>query len=280
MHMSTTIFVQEKSKAQVFHDLTLDCAILSSVCTTVFSEDRNDPITGWQLLQIFLKQLKQAQYLVHHCLALRSKAWCELHCEILTSVRCCLGYLALVQERVTYMHMSTTIFVQEKSEAQVFHDLTLDCAILSSVSTTVFSEDRNDPITGCQLLQLFLKQLKQAQYLVHHCLTLRSKAWCELHCEIFTSVRCCLGCLALVQKRFTYVQIADFIVQILLETISTSHAAHPLAVLHTCMHLLGTLGIVLSYEELREIPSMMQLGTARAALMYAATSSDMGYCDF
>ncbi|KAI9909442.1 hypothetical protein PsorP6_015045 [Peronosclerospora sorghi] len=156
------------------------------------------------------------------------------------------------------MHMSTNMSEQEKPHDQVLHDLTLECAILSSVCTTIFTEDKNDPMTGWQLLQLFLKM---AQYLVHHRLTLRGKAWCELHCEILTSIRCSLGCLALVQERGACVQITDSIVQMVLETMDTSRAAYPLTVLHSCMHLLGTLGLVLSYDELREIPSMMQLET-------------------
>ncbi|KAI9914573.1 hypothetical protein PsorP6_008273 [Peronosclerospora sorghi] len=96
---------------------------------------------------------------------------------------------------------------------------------------------RNDAMTGRQLLQLFLKM---ARYLVHHRLVSRGKAWCELHCEIMMSVRCCVGCLALVQESGACVQMA-------LDTMNTSRAR----VKHG-KRICITLGLVLSFDEFQE----------------------------
>uniref|UniRef100_A0AAV1UG23 Importin N-terminal domain-containing protein n=1 Tax=Peronospora matthiolae TaxID=2874970 RepID=A0AAV1UG23_9STRA len=76
-------------------DLTVNCAILSSVCAIYCSssDDMNQQMTGWQILHMFVRM---SEYMVQHRLHTRGDAFVELQCEALTSIRCCLSCVPFV----------------------------------------------------------------------------------------------------------------------------------------------------------------------------------------
>ncbi|RLN80911.1 hypothetical protein BBJ28_00003408 [Nothophytophthora sp. Chile5] len=79
----------------MIRDVTVNCAILSSVCAHYYStsDDMNHQMAGWQILHLFITL---SEYLVQHRLHTRGDAFAELQCEALTSIRFCLSCIPFV----------------------------------------------------------------------------------------------------------------------------------------------------------------------------------------
>ncbi|GMF34243.1 unnamed protein product [Phytophthora fragariaefolia] len=79
----------------VIRDLTVNSAILSSVCANYYSisDDMNQQMAGWQILHLFITM---SEYMVQHRLHTRGDAFAELQCEALTSIRFCLSCIPFV----------------------------------------------------------------------------------------------------------------------------------------------------------------------------------------
>jgi hypothetical protein len=150
---------------------------------------------------------------------------------------------------------------QWEQQRCVIRDLSVNCAILSSVCANYYSisDDMNQQMAGWQILHLFIQV---SEYMVQHRLHTRGDAFAELQCEALTSVRFCLSCIPFVIKsgaRQDVLNAAESVLQVLLHTLDTSIVPSPLAVMQNSMQLLANLGFVLSYEDMLQIPSMTQL---------------------
>uniref|UniRef100_M4BU11 Importin N-terminal domain-containing protein n=1 Tax=Hyaloperonospora arabidopsidis (strain Emoy2) TaxID=559515 RepID=M4BU11_HYAAE len=95
----TPVITQESEQWEqqrcAIRDLTVNCAILSSVCAIYCSssDDMNQQMAGWQILHMFVRM---SEYMVQHRLHTRGDALVELQCEALTSIRCCLSCVPFV----------------------------------------------------------------------------------------------------------------------------------------------------------------------------------------
>ncbi|KAF4319342.1 hypothetical protein JM18_002903 [Phytophthora kernoviae] len=170
----------------------------------------------------------------------------------------------VVQKVVFHVH-EMPVFAQQSEEwgqqRCVIRDLTVNCAILSSVCANYYStsDDMNNQMAGWQILHMFITI---SEYMVQHRLHTRGDAFCELQCEALTSVRFCLSCIPFVIQsgaRQDVLNASESILQVLLHTLDTTIVPSPLAVMQNSMQLLANLGFVLSYEDMLQIPSMTQL---------------------
>ncbi|KAG6618556.1 exportin-6-like protein [Phytophthora cinnamomi] len=86
---------QGEQQRCVIRDLTVNSAILSSVCANYYSisDDVNQQMAGWQILHLFITM---SEYMVQHRLHTRGDAFAELQCEALTSIRFCLSCIPFV----------------------------------------------------------------------------------------------------------------------------------------------------------------------------------------
>ncbi|EGZ09005.1 hypothetical protein PHYSODRAFT_524761 [Phytophthora sojae] len=86
---------QWEQQRSVIRDLTVNSAILSSVCANYYSisDDMNQQMAGWQILHLFITM---SEYMVQHRLHTRGDAFAELQCEALTSIRFCLSCIPFV----------------------------------------------------------------------------------------------------------------------------------------------------------------------------------------
>ncbi|CAI5739101.1 unnamed protein product [Hyaloperonospora brassicae] len=150
---------------------------------------------------------------------------------------------------------------QWEQQRYAIRDLTVNCAILSSVCATYCSssDDMTQQMAGWQILHMFVKM---SDYMVRHRLHTRGDAFIELQCEALTSIRYCLSCVPFVIKsgaRQDVLHASEIILQVLLQTFDTSIVPSPLAVMQNSTQLLANLGFVLSYDDMLQISSMTQL---------------------
>ncbi|KAH7465544.1 hypothetical protein PRIC1_012472 [Phytophthora ramorum] len=170
----------------------------------------------------------------------------------------------VVQKVLFHIHEMPVIAQQSEQWEQqrcVIRDLTVNCAILSSVCANYYSisDDMNQQMAGWQILHLFITM---SEYMVQHRLHTRGDAFVELQCEALTSIRFCLSCIPFVIKsgaRQDVLNASESVLQVLLHTLDTTIVPSPLAVMQNSMQLLANLGFVLSYEDMLQIPSMAQL---------------------
>ncbi|KAE9319790.1 hypothetical protein PF008_g18179 [Phytophthora fragariae] len=170
----------------------------------------------------------------------------------------------VTQKVLFHIHEVPVITQQSEQWEQqrcVVRDLTVNCAILSSVCANYYSisDDMSQQMAGWQILHLFITM---SEYMAQHRLHTRGDAFAELQCEALTSVRFCLSCIPFVINsgaRQDVLNAAESVLQVLLRTLDTSIVPSPLAVMQNSMQLLANLGFVLSYEDMLEIPSMTQL---------------------
>ncbi|GMF13435.1 unnamed protein product [Phytophthora lilii] len=170
----------------------------------------------------------------------------------------------VVQKVLFHIHEMPVIAQQSdqwEHQRCVIRDLTVNCAILSSVCANYYSisDDMNQQMAGWQILHLFITM---SEYMVQHRLHTRGDTFAELQCEALTSIRFCLSCIPFVIKsgaRQDVLNASESVLQVLLHTLDTSIVPSPLAVMQNSMQLLANLGFVLSYEDMLQIPSMTQL---------------------
>ncbi|CAH0477709.1 unnamed protein product [Peronospora belbahrii] len=169
-----------------------------------------------------------------------------------------------VQDVLFHIH-ETSVLTQQSSLWQqqrcVIRDLTVSCAILSSVCAYYYSvsDDMNQQMAGWQILHMFIQM---SEYIVQHRLHTRGDAFAELQCEALTSIRSCLSCIPFVVKsgaRQDVLNASESVLRLILQTLDTSIVPSPLPVMQNSMQLLANLGFVLSYDDMLEIPSMAQL---------------------
>lgn len=148
-----------------------------------------------------------------------------------------------------------------EQERRVIRDLTVNCAILSSVCAQYYStsQDMNNQMAGWQILHLFIKL---SEYMVQQRLQTRGDVFVDLQCEGLTSIRFCLSCIPFViqnDARQEVMNATESVLQVLLHTLDTTIVPSPQVVMQNSMQLLANLGFVLSYNDLIQVPSMSQL---------------------
>ncbi|KAJ0407483.1 hypothetical protein ATCC90586_008958 [Pythium insidiosum] len=149
-------------------------------------------------------------------------------------------------------------------ERYAIRDLTVNCAILSSVCAQHYcvSADPADQLAGWQLLRQFTVL---AEYVTRHRLHTRGDVFVGLQCEALTCVRFCLTCVPFVLTqpgaRGDVLEATEGILQVLLTTLDTTIVPSPHVVMQSAMQLLANLGYVLPYDEMVALPSMSQLET-------------------
>lgn len=148
-----------------------------------------------------------------------------------------------------------------EQERRVIRDLTVNCAVLSSVCAQYYStsQDMGNQMAGWRILHLFITL---TDYMVLHRLQTRGDVFCELQCEGLTSIRFCLSCIPFVIQsgaRQDVLNATESVLRVLLNTLDTSIVPSPQVVMQNSMQLLANLGFVLSYDDLVQVPSMSQL---------------------
>lgn len=148
-----------------------------------------------------------------------------------------------------------------EQERRAIRDLTVNCAVLSSVCAQYYStsQDLNNQMAGWQILHLFIKL---SEYMVQQRLQTRGDVFVDLQCEGLTSIRFCLSCIPFVTQngaRQEVLNATESVLQVLLHTLDTTIVPSPQVVMQNSMQLLANLGFVLSYNDLIQVPSMSQL---------------------
>ncbi|TMW59926.1 hypothetical protein Poli38472_004995 [Pythium oligandrum] len=146
-------------------------------------------------------------------------------------------------------------------ERYTIRDLTVNCAILSSVCAQHYcvSQDVNDQTAGWQILHMFIQL---SEYLTQNRLHTRGDAFVGLQCESLTCIRFCLTCVPYVMQsgaRDDVLKSTESVLQVLLQTLDTTIISSPQIVMQNAMQLLANLGYVLPYDDMISLPSMVQL---------------------
>ncbi|KAF0724436.1 hypothetical protein Ae201684_016844 [Aphanomyces euteiches] len=152
---------------------------------------------------------------------------------------------------------------ERSSEVHAVHDLTVSCALLSSVAAQHYSNSYvlSDKATGWDILLLFIQL---AEYTVAHRLHTRGAVYVDFECEILTCVRQSTSCVPFVYQSGgsdSLKSAGESITQIVLTTLDSSIVPSPQTVVQAALNLLACIGSVFPHPIQDEIPSMQQLKT-------------------
>lgn len=161
-------------------------------------------------------------------------------------------------------------WIQERSSVR---DLTTNCAVLASVCAQYTSRQdglsHEQMYTAWKILQLFLAL---GEYAVEHRLHTRGDAYVELLCEALTCIRVCLsGCAdyflrqqkidpnAQTQAKQELCKLSERLLQIVLRTLDSTIVSSPHVIMHSALQVLAHLGYIVTYDDLRYVPTMVEL---------------------